>query len=60
MTKDEDVATFLRYSGTYMDVNGLGPDWENTFIRGIQKLKNKEQKNSFKRGFAKSVLGALA
>jgi hypothetical protein len=42
-----------------MDINALGPDWENAFIRGIAKLKNEELKRSFKRGFAKSVLGHL-
>ncbi len=60
MSKDRDIAIFLKYSGVHMDVNALGPDWELAFVRAIDGLKDASIKSQFKRGFAKAVLGELS
>jgi hypothetical protein len=59
MNPDQDVHRFLEESGTYMDINALRPDWEQYFVHAIRKIKNEELKESFRKGFAKAVLGGL-
>jgi hypothetical protein len=56
---DPDIRTFLKYSSGHMDINGLGQDWENGFVQSVQRLRSEPIKQSFRRGFAKSVLGQL-
>jgi hypothetical protein len=58
-TKDADIKTFLEYSSGHMDINGLGRDWENRFVTVMRNLRSESIKASFRRGFAKSVLGQL-
>jgi len=60
MNPDQDIQTFLRMCSSYMDINALGPDWEQEFVRDMRKLKIEEVKESFRRGFAKAVLGGLS
>jgi deoxyribonuclease V len=55
---DADSALFLELSGTYMDINGLGKDWEQHFVRAVLGLED-AARASFKRGFARAVLGQL-
>jgi hypothetical protein len=47
MILDQDIQEFLEKSSTYMDINALGPDWEEYFVRAIRKIKNEEAKNGF-------------
>jgi hypothetical protein len=58
-TNDPDIQTFLKFSSGHMDINALGKDWENEFVQSIQRLRSEPLKQSFRRGFAKSVLGQL-
>lgn len=60
MKPDPDIQEFLNASGTYMDINALGPDWEQYFVRAVRKIKNEERKESFRRGFAKAILGGIS
>lgn len=60
MHNDPDVKCFLKQSGVYMDINGLGRDWEKYFIDSIAGTTDKSLKQSFQRGFAKAVLGHLS
>src|SRR4051812_46950718 len=60
MNPDEDVQTFLAKSTTYMHINALRPHWEQYFVHAIRKNRIEEVKESFRRGFAKAVLGGLS
>ena len=60
MNPDQDVQEFLAESSTYMDINALRRDWEQYFVGAMRKMKNEELKESFRRGFAKAVLGGLS
>ncbi|GAA3617288.1 hypothetical protein GCM10022223_37340 [Kineosporia mesophila] len=57
---DADVTGFLRYSSTYMHVNALGRDYEETFIRDLTRVPPTPEHQSFRRGFAKARLGQLS
>jgi hypothetical protein len=59
MHSDPDIELFLRESGAYMDINALGKDWEQHFVQAMRNLRFEEMKASFRRGFAKSILGGL-
>lgn len=39
MIPDQDIQEFLEKSSTYMDINALGPDWEEYFVRAIARSK---------------------
>jgi len=59
-TSDPDLQTFLGFARGRLDINALGKDWESEFVRSIQALRSESLKHSFRRGFAKSVLGQLS
>ncbi|GLY27837.1 hypothetical protein [Kineosporia sp. NBRC 101731] len=56
---DEDVRTFLDYAGRIINVNVLGRDWEDDFVNAISGMQIDSLKESFRRGFAKSLTGKL-
>jgi hypothetical protein len=56
---DPDIQIFLKRSAAHMNVNALGPDWEQDFIRSTRNLKDEAMQESFQRGFAKAILGGL-
>lgn len=59
MARDPDVETFLDFSQRHMNVNALEPDWESDFRESVTAVRVPEIKDSFRRGFAKSLLGQL-
>ena len=59
MSSDDDVATFLNYSGRMMDINALTADWENDFVNAMGTHRSTSTRESFRRGFAKSLCGQL-
>lgn len=56
---DPDVATFLEYSGRMMNVNDLFANWEEEFVNDMANLRIEAIKDSFRRGFAKSLAGQV-
>jgi hypothetical protein len=59
MTQDPDVQVFLYYAARMMNVNALVAGWEEDFVREIAGLSSDSRRESFRRGFAKSILGQL-
>ena len=59
MTTDPDISTFLEFSASSMNINGLVKDWENEFVDEIANLRVESLRTSFRRGFAKSLAGRL-
>ncbi len=57
--RDPDVQRFLYYSTTFMNVNALGPGWEEDLVTNLSIPPYTEGRVQFRRGFAKSVLGQL-
>ena len=59
MSTDPDVSTFLDFAAGAMNVNGLIKNWEAEFVDEIKNLRTESLKDSFRRGFAKSLCGQL-
>ncbi|GLY13058.1 hypothetical protein LWF15_14895 [Kineosporia rhizophila] len=59
MANDEDVEVFLDFAATMMNINALGRDWETEFVEAVSRVRIPERRESFRRGFAKSLTGRL-
>lgn len=59
MNPDPDIETFLEYSGLLMNVNDLFANWEEDFVNEMAALRVVSIKESFRRGFAKSLSGEI-
>jgi hypothetical protein len=58
-TGDPDIKIFLDYSGRMMHVNALFSGWEDNFATRMANLRTESTRESFRRGFAKSLSGGL-
>jgi hypothetical protein len=59
LTPDPDIKVFLEYSARMMNIEALFKDWEQHFVDSMAKLRVDSMKESFRRGFAKSLAGQL-
>ena len=59
MNPDADVETFLDFSSGLSNIEALEKNWEDEFVRAIQDLRLDSLRDSFRRGFAKSLCGQL-
>jgi hypothetical protein len=60
MNPDQDVETFLNFSAGHSHIEALEANWEDEFVKAINNLRVDALKESFRRGFAKSLNGQLA
>jgi len=60
MTNDPDIGWFLNRSRLYMHVEALTKDWESHFVGSIHRLKDEDEKERFRLGFAKACLGGVS
>jgi len=59
MTQDPDIKIFLEYSAGMMNIEALFANWEQEFVDAVANLRIESIKESFRRGFAKSLAGQL-
>ncbi len=59
MNPDHDVETFLEFSAGHSHIEALEANWEDEFVEAIGNLRVDALKESFRRGFAKSLDGGL-
>ena len=59
MADDADITTFLKLATLYANIEVIGRDWEDEFVRAVQGISAGEVRESFRRGFARSLEGGL-